>query len=903
MRAVGDEMSQKEKSQRVPTFPEAKQKRVPQALKELRRWINWRLIDRDGKPTKTPWSCLSRESINVKVEIYYQTFDDAASYCTTGKNPDFDRGIGFVLGGGIVGLDLDNCRSLDGTHVEAWALKILYAFNTYTEVSPSGTGFKLFFKGKLPRDERGKTRNRYSFKDLPGEFEVYDSDRFFTVTGDRISGLSHEVEDRQDVLDDFHRHYFGDPSSWSASRNAAEAAGGCPIPIDQLFERIKRSRSGEKFTRLMTGDASDYGNDYSRADYALASLLAFWVGPHTDKIQEIMLDSGLGEGREDKYDRDDYLPNTIERAIDNTNTFYDWAKPPAYEPFSFPVRRVGRHSMLANSGKDREQNNSAKITDTTQIQIVEEGKDSEESDTVATESETTLPEESKDWTQPNPLPKKPYQYPRSTAGFAEMLIDRWGDRILFCSVRKWLVWDGRKWIEDTANVVELLALDTIRYGLDPSVSDDLDDTPRGNNGTRPSIREEWKSYLLKLEDQTRIEKIVKSARKLVPTCPTEFDAELTKLNCANGVLDLETLELEPHNPTQRFCSLCPTPYDAKAVCPRFVSFLDQIFPDDRETINYIQELFGYFVTGIMSERILPIFFGTGTNGKSVLTACFQTALGRDYCTVAPNSMMTDGQGNVDYDIAELKGKRLAILDETDKGAYLKCGLVKRLTSQSGDLRGAKKYQASMTFQNTCKILILTNSKPRVPEHTNAIWSRLAPLEFTQTFYDPDKGQVGKYGYEVDKNLEERLALESVGILGWIARGAQRVIRQKGIKQSQTIVETRKEYRKEQDVFAAFLEDIEAVGIPDMPVEEAIDKGFYVTVKRLFAEYDDWSSATHKRVGFTELVTAHGYTILDQKKIHGKNLRSVVIGIRLAADFTQDLSDQDHVSKTIGINLN
>lgn len=903
----GEEMSEKAKSQCVPSFQPGKQARVPKTLKEINRWINWRLKNRDGQPTKTPWSCEYKEPISVKEPFYHLSFETAVSYCHTSSNPDFDRGIGFVLGGGIVGLDLDNCRSLDGTHVEQWALRIVWAFNTYTEVSPSGTGFKLFFRGQLPRDERGKTRNRYAFKDLPGEFEIYDCDRFFTVTGDRMSNLSHDVEDRQDVLDEFHRHYFGDPASWSASRTKAESSGGCPLPKDQLFERIKKSRSGEKFSKLMAGDASDYGDDYSRADYALASLLAFWVGPHPDQIQDIMLDSGLCDGREDKYNRDDYLPNTIERAIDNTNTFYDWSKPPAYEPFSFPVRRVGRHSMLINSGKDRGKDNSTKITETNQIQIVADEKNSDQSDTMdpEPEPEAELPEvvDVKDWTKPNTLPKKPYQYQRSTSGFAEMLIDRWGDRILYCHVRKWLVWDGRKWIEDTANVVESLALDTIRYGLDPSVANDLDDTPRGATGTRPSIREDWKSYLLKLEDQTLVEKIVKAARKLVPTCPAEFDKELTKLNCINGVLDLETLTLTPHNPSQRFCVVCPTPYDTEAVCPRFLKFLDQIFPDDPDTIKYVQEVFGYFATGLMTERILPLFFGTGANGKGVLTACFQNALGRDYCTAAPNSLMTDKPTNLDFDIAELKGRRLAILDETDKGEVLRCGIVKRLTSNNGDLRGAKKFQSSVTFTNTCKILILTNAKPRVPDTTNAIWSRLAPLEFKQTFYDPAKGEVGKFGYEIDKDLETKLALESPGILAWIARGAQRVIRQKGIKQSQAIVDTRKTYRKEQDVFLAFLEDIEAVGIPDMPVEEAIDKGFWVTIKRLYEAYDDWSSSTHKRVGFTELVSSHGYKILEQKKINGKNQRSVVIGIRLAADFTIDLSGRSAVEQTIGINLN
>jgi primase-polymerase (primpol)-like protein len=89
-------------------------------------------------------------------------------------------GIGFVLtpDDPFAGIDLDHCRDPETGEIEPWASEIVDRFQSYTEISPSGAGIRIFIRGTLPA---GKGRHR-------GRVEVYDRGRFLTVTGQRLEG-------------------------------------------------------------------------------------------------------------------------------------------------------------------------------------------------------------------------------------------------------------------------------------------------------------------------------------------------------------------------------------------------------------------------------------------------------------------------------------------------------------------------------------------------------------------------------------------------------------------------------------------------------------------------------------------------------------------------------------------
>ena len=105
----------------------------------------------------------------------------------------------------LAGIDLDTCRDPHTCAVEPWAQEVVDRFSTYTEVSPSRTGLKLFFtiaNADMPpiktlSAEGGHSPNGRKFTngyggEHPPAIEVYTSGRFFTVTNE-LAGTTDEL--------------------------------------------------------------------------------------------------------------------------------------------------------------------------------------------------------------------------------------------------------------------------------------------------------------------------------------------------------------------------------------------------------------------------------------------------------------------------------------------------------------------------------------------------------------------------------------------------------------------------------------------------------------------------------------------------------------------------------------
>jgi primase-polymerase (primpol)-like protein len=149
---------------------------IPEELKIRSQWVNWRYAWDGKKWTKHPYNPRTGRRASSTDLLTWSPFADvlkayeAGLYC----------GVGFVFCSGdpYTGIDLDGCRDSESGEIELWAAQIVRAFDTYTEVSPSGEGVHIIVKGELPG--RGGKR-KY--------IEMYDMKRFFTVTGYVVSGI------------------------------------------------------------------------------------------------------------------------------------------------------------------------------------------------------------------------------------------------------------------------------------------------------------------------------------------------------------------------------------------------------------------------------------------------------------------------------------------------------------------------------------------------------------------------------------------------------------------------------------------------------------------------------------------------------------------------------------------
>ncbi len=310
---------------------------VPDTLTNRSQWVAWRYqfdADRD-EWTKIPVNVDTGGFAKSTDPDTWTSFADAVAYHERSET-DTD-GIGFVVHDGdtVLGLDLDDVRNPDTGDLEPWADDLLDDIPTYAEVSPSGTGLRLFGIGFVP--DGG---NRGEVDDDAGHLEMYDSGRYLTVTGQRVDGSPDDVRQVHDEIGDVHAEHIAEPDPESDSPKPAGDGGvqadtpgtnpgvdadkpgstdaASALSDDELLQKAKTAENGEKFTRLWSGDISDYPSP-SEADLALCGLLAFWTGGDQQRIDRLFRQSDLYR---EKWDREDYRERTINQALTGRTEFY-----------------------------------------------------------------------------------------------------------------------------------------------------------------------------------------------------------------------------------------------------------------------------------------------------------------------------------------------------------------------------------------------------------------------------------------------------------------------------------------------------------------------------------------------------------------------------------------------------
>ncbi len=285
---------------------EAERIYVPPSLRDLDQFLLWRTERRDGNLTKVPrqpdGSLASPTDPSTWVSL-----GRARSALQQGR---YD-GIGFVFTeeDPFTGIDLDDCFE-DGK-LSPEAKKIIENINSYTEVSPSGTGVHIITEGCFPESGR-RTSDVEGLK----EIEVYRERRYFTNTGNHLEGTPREVRERPKELQRVHTKYF-----------AAEAPTGTPpsspsnppdLPDEEVLKKARQAKNAENFQSLFSGDTSGYPSP-SEADMALVSMLAFWTDDF-DQIDRLFRRSGLYR---EKWEREDYRDRTIGKVLRGKTEFFD----------------------------------------------------------------------------------------------------------------------------------------------------------------------------------------------------------------------------------------------------------------------------------------------------------------------------------------------------------------------------------------------------------------------------------------------------------------------------------------------------------------------------------------------------------------------------------------------------
>lgn len=265
---------------------------MPAELRARDQWVcwGWEYRPEQTKPwTKPPVDAFTAKMASTTAPDTWNSHAMAVARYTNqrGAGRKLD-GIGYVLtaADGLVGVDLDHCRDPETGKLEAWAEKIVGRLNSYTEVTPSGTGLRIFVCGALPPGGRKR-----------GDVEMYADTRFLTVTGHRLPNTSATIEDRTEEILVLHREWFGDEPGASAAPVWTPAPGPL-LPQDEvLVERLreKDARFDLLWAGTWEGVLGTNGEPYpsqSEADLALCSIVAN-AGADQPQVDRIFRHSGL----------------------------------------------------------------------------------------------------------------------------------------------------------------------------------------------------------------------------------------------------------------------------------------------------------------------------------------------------------------------------------------------------------------------------------------------------------------------------------------------------------------------------------------------------------------------------------------------------------------------------------
>lgn len=273
---------------------------IPDALRERRQWV---ARDADKRPFCAPGKMASSTDPSS-----WLSYEEAVALAEREGLP----GVGYVFAADdpFAGVDLDKCRDPGTGTIQPWAQRLIERLNSYTEISPSGTGVHVITRAVLPGP--GKKRNRAE----GGAVEAYDRARYFTVTGLHVPGTPDEITAQQSVVTDIYERLGGENGGGVTAPKAAVLA---LLPEDHaLIEAVESSKDSTAWHRLFVAGETRPGHSGSENDHELASVLCRYTADDV-VVERIMRASPL---RREKWDRrgDDYLARTIAGARRKTGT-------------------------------------------------------------------------------------------------------------------------------------------------------------------------------------------------------------------------------------------------------------------------------------------------------------------------------------------------------------------------------------------------------------------------------------------------------------------------------------------------------------------------------------------------------------------------------------------------------
>lgn len=301
--------------------------KLPERLKRDGRFCLWKYEERNGRMTKVPYQIRGSRANSADKN----TFSDfRMAVCAL----DGYDGIGMGAFDQFCMIDIDHC--IFGDKLTQLAEDVVKRMDSYTEVSPSGTGIRIVCKASSLSYDTG----RYYIHNQKLGLEIYAAGvtkKFCTLTGNAIRNC--DVEERSLQLQEILEMYMLRPVP--KKRHSLQEVPGSYLSDDSVIRLASASRQGEKFKSLWHGKIPE-GKSHSDADMALASILAFWCGGDVAQMDRLFRKSGLMRGKWDRVQSGStYGALTLEKAVAQALDFYKpYARTSAEDDFNEVLQKL-----------------------------------------------------------------------------------------------------------------------------------------------------------------------------------------------------------------------------------------------------------------------------------------------------------------------------------------------------------------------------------------------------------------------------------------------------------------------------------------------------------------------------------------------------------------------------------
>lgn len=824
--------------------------KVPQEMKKLRRWVGFKIEERDGKKTKIPFNAMTG-SYGSSTDFHtWTSFRVAMMGCV---KYGFD-GLGFCLGKNdddntnISGVDLDNHDEPDFKDLSE---KFINTLNSYTEYSPSGKGVHIIVFGKKPE---GRCRK--------SNIEMYGNGRFFTVTGNVIRALP--VLERENELRQLWEEYLKEEEPEIEPTNPNEVVFGgsarrssYPSSIDsvhfsddELLDIIAKSENGVGFFKLYRGDMNEYNNDHSRADAAFCQYLAFWTGCDRTQMDRIFRKSELMRKKWDSRRGEmTYGEMTINRAVAKQRD--------VYHPQSQQQQSFTPQTMFSNQEKKE---TSIIKSQTDMVEFDEKG------DPIVNMDNMTFK-----------------RYPLNDTGNAERFYDYFGEFFKYNEDdKRFMFWTGKTWSRNMSSCVRKYAnklidilnreINNTRFKYEETLKKQLaGEQTKDDPEELKAILKAQIDNVKKVSNTNGKNAMISELQTLhdLPVRNRSFDKQEELLNTESGIVNLYTGEVYPFNKKYMLSknTNCGVSFEEPKV---WLKFLHDIFKRDNpeeteQIIDVVQMALGESATGRTNKDHLFVLWGSGSNGKSTFIKVFSDCFG-DYATSMSSEMLVSkGNSSVqskEFSLDDLAGARAITTSETAEGQKLDEVYFKQMLSGE-KIKAQKKYGDSYNFLPTFTPWMSTNNKPIVRATDDGTWRRIYFIPFLNKFKGKDK----------DVSMPKKLASERAQILGWIIQGAVKLHKdyQDNLPMPACLSAALSDYKKELDVVTAFLDDM-TVPFPELDVN----------CQSLYREYKNWCKENgeyqYNERKFKQEVIKKGYITRKDK-----NRGELYCGLKLISD--------------------